>query len=234
MSQTIPITLNPVPVPVGISAATIDQLLTVICQYVQGQISDDVTFVLTGAADPTAFVTLLFFNTAQGVWKYWDAGLGAYVAVTQFQPGDIKNTFISGDEIQQGWVLLDGRAISAIQGLSQTQAQVLQTLFGAQGSLPTVTPLQSLANLPAANAFSAITVAAIAPPAGTLSALPFSSSYNPVESQNLAGGAETLRGSTADLQASVTAIQGVASLVLNSLNNAGAATIYAKIFVSFP
>ncbi len=236
MSQTIPIKLSATSVPVGVSYASIDQLLTIIAQYMAGQIQDDVTFVLTGAADPTQFVTLLFFNTAQGVWKYWDTNSGRYLAVTQFQPGDTKTTFISGDEIQQGWVLLDGRLISAIQGLSQNQAAVLQTIFGVSGSLPTVTPLTALNGLPAVGAISDIPVLDIQPPSGQIGDLPFGTDYNPAQSQALGDNTETLRNSADSLKTSVKAIQTQAEAMLAALNGGGSGgvSLYCKIFCGYP
>lgn len=233
--QTIPITLTPTPVPVGITYADINQLIQIVSRYMAAQISDDVTFVLTGAADPTAFVTLLFFNTTQGVWKYWDTGLGRYVAVTQFQPGDTKTTFLAGDQIQQGWVVLDGRAISAIQGISQNQAAILTTLFGIGGSLPTVTPLTSLQGLPATGAISDITVSDIQPPTGQIGALPFGATYDPTQPQALGSNTETLRNSAEDLKTSVAAIQTQAEAMLAALNNGTTGTpLYSLVFCGYP
>lgn len=233
--QTIPITLTATAVPVGISYSDINQLLQIVARYTAAQISDDVTFVQVGAADPTQFVTLLFFNTSQGVWKYWDTGLGRYVAVTQFQPGDTKTTFLAGDQIQQGWVVLDGRAISAIQGISQNQAQVLTTLFGIGGSLPTVTPLTNLQGLPATGAISGIPVSDTQPPKGQIAALPFGATYDPAQSQALATNTETLRTSEASLTDSVKAIQTQAEAVLTALNNGSTGTpLYTLVFCGLP
>lgn len=236
MSQTIPIKLSGVPVPVGVSYADINQLITILCQYMAGQIQDDVTFVLTGAADPTQMVTLLFFNTSQGVWKYWDTNSGRYLAVTQFQPGDTKTSFVAGDEIQQGWVLLDGRKISAIQGLSQNQSAILQTIFGVDGSLPNTAPLTGLNGLPANGAVSGVPVTDIAPPKGQIAALPFGASYDPTQSQALASNAETLRNSAGSLKDSVVAIQVQTEKMLNALNggSSGSATLYCKVFCGYP
>lgn len=235
MSQIIPLKLTPTAVPVGVSYADINQLLVIIGQYMAGQIQDDVTFVQTGPVDPTQMVTLLFFNTSQGVWKYWDTNSGRYLAVTQFQPGDTKTTFISGDEISQGWVVLDGRAISAIQGLSQNQATVLQAIFGVTGSLPVTAPLTGLNGLPASGAISDITVSDTVPPTGQIGALPFGGSYDPTQSQALASNTETLRGSTGSLKDSLVAIQAQAEKILDALNggSAGGPTLYCKVFCGF-
>lgn len=233
--QIIPINLAWLTVPVGIQATDINQLGTIIAQYLQGQIADTVTFVQTGATDPTQKVTELFFNTSQGAWKYWDVGAGQYLAVTQFVPGDTKTTFNGGDEIQQGWVLLDGRKISAIQGLSANQAAVLNTLFGTGGNIPTVTAAQTLSGLPANGSFSNISVPATVPPSGQIGALPFGASYDPAQSQALASNTETLRGSDAALQTAVVAIRAQSEAVLSSLNGATAGTtLSVKVFVGYP
>ncbi len=236
MPQRIPISLSWTTLPVGVNPADLNQLGTVIAQYLTGQITTTVSFSDSGASDPTQLVTPLFFNTSQGVWKYWDNGAGKYLAVTPFQPGDIKNTFITGDEIQQGWVVLDGRLISAIQGLSQDQASVLNQLFGIGESIPTVTPVQSLSNLPPANAYSSISTAGtIQPPEGQIGALPFGASYDPSQSQALGTNTETLRNSTASLNSAVKTINDVNIALLASLRGSTSGSqLVAKIFVGLP
>lgn len=234
--QRIPIALAWTPLPVGVNPATLDQLGTVIAQYLSGQISSDVSFFEMGASDPTQLVTPLFFNTSQGIFKYWDVNAGRYLAVTPFQPGDTKNSFVTGDEIQQGWIVLDGREISAIQGISQNQSSVLQQLFGINGSLPTVTPVQSLTGLPAADAYSSIgTSNAVQPPEGQIGALPFGASYDPTQPQALATNTEVLRGSAAQLQVQQNAINEVNIELLAALRgSANTATLTAKVYAGLP
>lgn len=234
--QTIPITFSSTPTPVGVQVATLDQLLALMARYFQGQITTTVSFFDSGASDPTQLVTPLFFNTAQGTWKYWDTGAGKYLAVTPFTPGDTKYSFVAGDEIQQGWIVLDGRQISSIQGISQDQASVLYQLFGVNGSLPTVTAAQNLSDLPAANAYSSIvTDGPFTPPSGQIGALPFGATYDASQSQALAQNTETLRGSAVGVQNALTSVNDVNKQLLAALRgSAGSSQLYAKVFVSFP
>lgn len=233
MSTTIPITLTPVPVPVGVKAIDINQLLTIISQYMAGSINQDVSFFQSVASDPTVGTTPIIFNSTQGVFKYWDVNVGKYVALTQFQPGDIKNTFITGDSPQTGWIVCDGRAISAIPNISQTQQGILNSLFGVGGSLPVLTPVQGFSGLPASGSFSNVNVPVTSPPANQIANLPFSSEYNPVEEQNLAGNTEALRTSQNGLRTALTEIQALNEKVLSAINNP-TASVSACVFVGYP
>jgi len=233
MSATIPITLQAVPVPIGISAADINQLLTIIAQFMSASINQDVSFFQTVSADPTQKTTDIIFNEAQGIFKQWSVGIGAYVAITENQPGDIKSSFVAGDSPQTGWIICDGRTISGIQGISQSQLSVLNQLFGIGGSLPTLTA-QVLSGLPATGTFSGITITDITPPQSQIGNLPFSGTYNPVEEQNLAANTETLRGSTANLKSSTQAIATASEALLAALRNATSAGLYTSVFVGYP
>jgi hypothetical protein len=233
MSVTLPITLTPVPVPVGIRATDINQLITILTQYVAASVNTDVSFFQTVSADPTQFTTQIIFNTSQLTFKYWSTSLGKYTAITPFQPGDIKNTFLSGDSPQTGWIECDGRAISQVPNISQNQQGILNSLFGVGGNLPDLTPIQSFNGLPAADSFSVISVATTVPPQNQIANLPFASEYNPVESQNLAANTETLRGSQDSLRTSLTDIQTVSSQLLTALTTPGQPLV-ACVFVGFP
>ena len=234
MAQTIPISLVPLPTPTGIEYSTIDQLLTVIANYLSGQISTDVSFFAQGASDPTSYVTSLFYNTSQNIFKGWDTGTGSYLPITPFQYGDVKNSFVAGDEVSNGWLELNGREVTAIQGLSLRQGQVLAQLFPA-GTLPTVTPLQNLSGLPTNTSFSSISLPDITPPENQIQNLPFSGSYVQIESQDLAKNTETLRDSTSNLNDSVTQIRDVAESLLNAMNGGNSsASLYAKVFIGYP
>lgn len=233
MSQTIPITLQPITVPVTVQAADINQLLTVISQYLVGAINVDVSFFQQGTVNPTQLVTQIFFNLTTGTFYQWDSGTGSYLAITQYQPGDYISTAVAGDSPQIGRIVCDGRVISTIQGISQAQLSVLNQLYGVGGSLPTLTS-QIISGLPGPTAFSEIPVTAVTPPAGQIANLPFSSSYTAVESQNLASNTETLRTSTASLETSVAAIQAVSQTLLTALKGAGTAQIYVNVFVGYP
>jgi hypothetical protein len=159
--------------------------------------------------------------------------LGKYVALTQFQPGDIKNTFVSGDSPQTGWVVCDGRLISAVPNISQTQQGILNSLFGVGSSLPVLTPVQGFSGLPPASSFSNVNVPVTAPPANQIANLPFSSDYNPVEPQNLAGNTETLRTSQNGLRTAVTEMQALSEAMLSAISNP-TASVTACVFVGYP
>lgn len=233
MSATIPITLTPVPVPVGVRATDINQLITILTQYIAASVNADVSFFQSVSSDPTQQTTALIFNTSQSVFKYWDTGLGRYMPVTQFQAGDVKNTFVGGDSPQTGWIQCDGRLISAVPNISATQQGVLNSLFGVGGSLPNLTPFQSVSGLPSASAFTDIPVADTTPPQNQIANLPFSADYNPVEPQNLAANTETLRGSQNDLRTAVVSMKTASQQMLSALS-AASTGMYAMVFVGYP
>lgn len=233
MSATIPITLTPVPVPVGVKATDINQLITIITQFTAASINANVSFFQTVSADPTQQTTPLIFNTSQGVFKYWDTNVGKYVAITPFQPGDIKNTFVGGDSPQTGWIDCDGRAISAVPNISAQQQGVLNSLFGVGSNLPDLTPIQGFSNLPASGAFTDIPVLDTVPPQNQIANLPFASEYNPVDSQNLASNTETLRGSQNSLRGSLVSMRTVSEQMLQALTTP-VTGMTAQIFVGYP
>lgn len=233
MSATLPITLTPIPVPIGVKATDINQFITIVTQFISASVNADVSFFQTVTADPSVQTTPLIFNSAQAVFKYWDTGLGKYMPITQFQAGDIKNTYINVDSPQTGWIICDGRAISAVPNISQNQQAVLNSLFGAGGSLPDLSPLQSISGLPSPDAFSSIPVAGTTPPQNQIANLPFSADYNPVEEQNLAGNTEQLRTSQDSLRTSVVAIQTASQQVLSALNTATTGMVTC-VFVGYP
>lgn len=233
MAQTIPISLIPMPTPTGIEYSTIDQLLTIISNYLSGQISTDVSFFAQGASDPTGYVTSLFYNTSQNVFKGWDTCTGSYLPITPFAYGDVKNSFVAGDEVSNGWLELNGRQITAIQGLSLRQGQVLNQLFPT-GTLPAVAPLQNLSGLPTNTAFSSISVPDIQPAENQIKNLPFSGSYVQTEVQNLARNTETLRDSTSGLNDAVKSIRDISESLLTAMNSGTSASLYAKVFIGYP
>ena len=233
MSATIPITLTPVPVPVGIKATDINQLITIITQFTAASVNADVSFFQSVSSDPTAQTTPIIFNTSQAVFKYWDTGLGKYYPITPFQPGDIKNTFAGGDSPQTGWLDCDGRAISAVPNISANQQGVLNALFGVGSNLPDLTPIQGFNNLPAPNAFTNVNVPSTTPPTNQIANLPFSSEYNPIEEQNLASNTEALRGSQNDLRSAVVTMQGLSNQMLQSMISPVTGMV-AQIFVGYP
>lgn len=233
MSATIPITLTPVPVPVGVRATDINQLITIITQFTAASVNADVSFFQIVSVDPTQMTTPLIFNTGQGVFKYWDTTVGKYTPITPFQPGDIKNTFNGGDSPQTGWIDCDGRPITTVPNISAAQQGVLNALFGVGGTLPDLSPVQGFSNLPASNAFTNVSVPNTTPPNGQIGNLPFSGDYSAVESQNLAANTETLRDSQDDLRAAVVTMQGLSNQVLQAMISP-VTGLTAQVFVGYP
>ena len=233
MSATIPITLTPVPVPVGVKATDINQLITIITQFTAASVNADVSFFQIVSVDPTQMTTPLIFNTAQGVFKYWDTTVGKYTPITPFQPGDIKNTFNGGDSPQTGWIDCDGRPITEVPNISAAQQGVLNALFGVGGTLPDLSPVQGFSNLPTSNAFANVSVPNTTPPNGQIGNLPFSGEYSAVESQNLAANTETLRDSQDDLRAAVVTMQGLSNQVLQAMISP-VTGLTAQVFVGYP
>lgn len=149
-NQTIPIVLTWGPVAPGTQAADINQLGTLLAAQLSGAIRADVSFVTIVLNDPTTYQGALIYNSTQRVFKAWDTASGSYIALTQFAVGDVKNTFVGTDTVATGWVILNGRTISAVPGLTQNQITNLTVLFPA-GTLPTVTaPATTVGTLVAA------------------------------------------------------------------------------------
>jgi hypothetical protein len=214
-NQTIPITLTPNSPPTDVQAANFSQLITLICQYVQGSIRASVSFFLEVVVDPTAFVTNLIFNTSQGVWKFWSVAEGRYVTVTDYIVGDVKNSFFAADQVSAGWVVLNGRQITAIPGLSQLQIDNLTALFPS-GMLPTVVPING-ADLPPEDSYSGITGVEIEPDSGVIEALPIGVAYDQAEVEALRDNTEILRDSAADLAQETNEIKAKSEELLEAL-----------------
>lgn len=242
-NQTIPITLSWGPVSADIQALNINQLGELFARQLASSIRADVSFYLQVIIDPTTKITDLIFNTTTRVWKAWNDATGTYVPLTQYQIGDVKNTFIGTDQVAVGWVILDGRAFTAIPGLSAAQLAVLQTLFGGT-NLPTVVPTNTQ-NLPAPASFSGIAKpaapAVIAPADGVIAALPFDpTTYTPAESEALRDDTETLRDSasalrdtTAAVAVQASAIQDKCSDLLAALRGSTTPQLYTSLFVGY-
>ncbi len=242
-NQTIPITLQAGPVPPYTQALNINQLLALFVRYITGSIRADVSFFLEVIIDPTAKITSLIFNTTTRVWKAWNNGTGTYVPLTQFPAGFVANSYVGTDDVANGWVILDGRAFTAIPGITTAQIAVLQSIFGGT-NLPAVTPTNTQ-NLPAPASFSGITKPAapgvITPADGVIGALPFDpTTYTPSESEALRDATETLRDSassvrdtTAEIVTQASAIQDKCSDLLASLRGNTTPQLYSMIFVGF-
>lgn len=230
-NQTIPITQTWGPVVADISALNINQLGELIARQLAGTIRADVSFYLEVLFDPTNFITNLIYNSTQKVFKAWNQSTGSYVAITQYQIGDVKNTFVGEDQLSVGWVILDGRAFTAIPGISATQLATLQTLFGGT-TLPSVTPTNTT-NLPGPAAFSDIPAATVLPGNGVIGGLPIDPVYSETEVEALRDNTEILRDSTADVETQLAAVQDQCSALLTALRGSVTPTLYTAVFIGF-
>lgn len=217
---TIPITLTPLTVPVAVQAADINQLLTVISQYIAGSISADVSFFVQGSNWPLSDQGI-FFNQTTQQFGTWNTGQGKYLPITDLIIGDTKASFVAGDDTADGWIQLDGRAISAVTGINNDQKSALQSLFGVDAALPNYTFLGGLNNLPANGSFSGIAMPGITPTQPTIAALPISGTYSSAEVQQLRNATADLSGATDVLNAATAQIRGYSESVLTSLNAGG-------------
>lgn len=241
MSQTIPIILTAGPVPPGFAAADINQLMQAIATYISGAIRTDVTFIPRVLNDPATNISPIIFNVSQNIFKVWDISSGSYIAITEFQLGDVKNSFVGTDDIVHGWVLLDGRAIAAITGITGLQQQTLNNLFNGGspgGTLPTVKPA-NIVGLPADGSFSGIVWPpsinpVVTPDAGTFGGLFFSDPVAATEAREFANDTEILRGSVQDSFDVTKQIQAQAEFTLNALNAPATTPMHALVFCGYP
>lgn len=215
----IPITLTALPVPVGIQAINFDQLLVLICRYVAGQISANVSFFLQGSNWPLSDQGI-FFNQSTRQFGTWDTGQGKYLPLTNLVIGDLKASLAAGDETAGGWIQLDGRSINSITGINQDQKSALEGLFGVDSNLPDYTFFGALQNLPASGSFSSINVAAISPTSTSVLILPVGATYDQGEMQGIRGALAGVDSSAESLVASTTSVRDVSEQVLGSLNSA--------------
>ncbi len=229
-NQTIPITLQWGPTSQEVAIGDINAFGDFVAAHLAGTIRADVTFILTTLTDPTTFVTDLIFNTTQGVFKYWSSASGSYIPVTPFAIGDLKTSLAGADTIATGWVLLNGRTIASIPGLSTAQSAVLMTLFPS-GTLPVIVP-QNFSAFPVNGSFSAIPAVAVTPADGVIAALPFDDYYVRSEVEALRDDTETLRDSTAAVQSEIQQVKSVADSVLAALNNS-TPPLYSLVFIGF-
>lgn len=229
MSQTtIPISLTPIPVPIGLQALNINDLLTIVSEYISGSISANVSFFIQGDTPPTSDQGI-FYNTNTLRFEDWSASAGAYVPISELQVGDMKAALRNQDDEGNGWILLDGRQIAAINNLTQVQINNLTSLFPT-GTLPAFSFLSGLQGLPASGSIGGISNPTVQPVPGVIGGLTISSSYSQPEVQALRNNTELLENSTNALQNATAQIQAKTEAMLSSLNNVGANTS-AKWFV---
>ncbi len=147
-NNQFPVVLTPQTAPVGIAAADFNQLLANICQYIQASVGANVSFFQEFASPPAFFSGNLIYVTGLGNFMVWDVGTGQYNPLNQLQIGAvIQQSEIYGqpsfDDLQNGFIYLNGRAISSITGLSATQIANLNALYPNGGILPNIQPLAS-------------------------------------------------------------------------------------------
>ena len=235
MSQApIPIVMSWQPLGTGIEYATIDELGEIIAAQMAASISTKVSFFAMGNVTPGVFVTPLFYNQAQNLFYGWNTGSAAYLPITQYTPGDTKTTFVAGDSPTTGWIVCDGRAITAVPNLSQFQVAILQNLFGAAGNLPNIQPVQSLVGLPTKGSFSGIDNPSVQPPTGQIGALTFSSPPAQTEVQALANNCENLDESAIATQTALAASIAQSEAMLDSLLAATPTGLVTKVFAGYP
>ncbi len=138
MASTIPIILTALPVPTGIQATDFNQLLALVAKYLQGSISTSVSFFLQGSNFPLSDQGI-FYNQTTHQFGAWNASLGRYVPLTTLVVGDAKPSYVGGDDPVNGWIVLNGRNVNEVAGITQFQKANLETLFGVSGIMPTQT-----------------------------------------------------------------------------------------------
>lgn len=146
--KSFPLTLVAQVAPVGISAANFNQLLTNICAYISATVQANVSFFQTFSSPPATFQGDLIFVTGLENFMVWDTGSGQYNPLNQIPIGGVLQQAViygapSFDDLQNGFVYLNGRAIASIAGLSATQLANLTALFPNGGFLPNIQPLPS-------------------------------------------------------------------------------------------
>ncbi len=236
-NQTIPITLVAGVPPADVKTLTATQVLRLVQDYMAASIRADITFIPVVTNAPSTYEGPLIFNVGLNIFQSWNIGAGAYVAVSENAIGDIKDSFIGVDDIARGWVVLNGRTIASITGISAAQIAALEGIFGAGGNLPSITSSHP-SGLPVGNAFGSIPWPAsinpvVLPAAGTIDpGLTFSNPVAGTEGQALAVQTEILRTSVDDSFGVTKQIQAVSQQVLTALNTANT-PIYSLVFCGY-
>lgn len=142
----VPITLVPLPPPVGLETANFTQLLTAISQYLSASIQTNVSFFQTFSNPPGYFAGSLIFVTGLSNFMTWNNGTGQYDVLNQLQIGNVIQQSVhygdtTFDDTVNGWIYLNGRETSGILGLSASQTDALNALYPS-GKLPNVQPMQ--------------------------------------------------------------------------------------------
>ena len=133
----IPITFRAVPLATPVRAVNIDQLLQIIAQQLSGEVDGAFAGLPQLATLPT-YDQGLVYNTTSRAFYAWSTAQSKYVPITTVPLlGEVKLTYRINDEPATGYVVLDGRPIASISGLSETQATNAAGLFGT--TLPSLT-----------------------------------------------------------------------------------------------
>ena len=236
-NQNIPITLIPTPVPTGTEGMTLNDLLNIIAQYMSASISASVSFFIQGSNWPSSNQGI-FYNQTLNKFGNWNAALGKYIPVSDVAVGDIRASYIGQDDLANGWVVMNGRQLTTIAGLTQLQLANLQTLYGSAPSavLPNMPFLAGLNNPPANQSFSNIAQSSVAPVAGFIGALALDGAYNQSQVAALRDASEQLDASVVNLNTTVQKALGVSESLLEAINASSSTTggPVNRCFCGFP
>lgn len=234
MSAPVPIILSPQTVDVTVNAQDINALLQIICSNITAVINQQVSFFLQVSATPGTYVGDIIYNTSQMAFLGWNSGAAKYIPITTPAViGQIYQSFNQGDNIQTGFIQLNGRLITGVAGISANQTAVLNGLFPS-GSLPNIVGTQFQSGLPAVGSFSDIANPVVVPPSGQIGGLTFSSTYNPPDEQALASNTEVLRGAVNSTQQAIASLITESEAMLDALLNLSGPTIYAQVYIGPP
>jgi hypothetical protein len=207
--------------------------MIVVCRHISESVNlNNVSFFTQGSVDPVSDQGI-FFNVAQNVFKSWNTALGKYVPVVTTKNGDVKYSYLGGDELTDGWVLLDGRAIAAVAGITTPQKNVLESIFGTGAYIPDVKTLGAFAGMPTAATINAISIPTVSPAVGVIGALPIAAGYSQSEVTALKNATETLDVSSHATQAGAASLKTQVAAIASALAP-NTITSYVKIFVGYP
>jgi hypothetical protein len=227
MARVIPVIAQALTPPSNLKTMTQAQLLQLVAGYLQFTLSADVDFFLKGVSDPISDEGI-FYNTAQKRFKEWSETYGKYQPITDLRIGQTIDSYTTGDELEQGFVNLDGRLISVITGITAQQKAYLETLFGVGGTLPNRRGLTTFTGVPAVGSIGGISVLEIAPDAGIIG--------SQTVTTDLATKTEELRGSTSDLKDNVISLRDKTEELLAAVRagTSPTTTSFVKVWVGYP
>lgn len=231
----IPINLAPLPVSPGMKILNLNQMLSMVASHLEASITaSNISFFITSTVDPQSDQGLVF-NSSQNLFKRWDGENGKYVPIAPISVGDSKLSFISGDDVTNGWVQLDGRNINNVLGVTQNQKSNLETMFGANGTLPTIQPPTDVSGLPAKNSIKNITIAPTAPTNGVISGISIGSPPVQAEVEALRDDTEILRDSVDSLNNSVILLRDKTDAINSALlGSSSINNVNYKVFCGYP